>query len=165
MSSNYHVLCLSHDPSLVVGEYGNRPEPALEAIGAGIEGHAGCDLVVGRYSYPLVAVCCPASRDQPAKLRCCHGGPSWVDRDWLRLLAAAYQSTDPLMAVEVKRSARSCWPWERLRRLRLELEIGLQVSGGGMQQCPRCRHPAHGDFCGVTDGINCCACSGNITSI
>jgi hypothetical protein len=28
--------------------------------------------------------------------------------------------------------------------------------------CPRCPHPAHGQFCGVTEGINCCGCTGNV---
>ncbi|MEC4016108.1 hypothetical protein [Streptomyces sp. H27-D2] len=126
MSSSYHVLCLSHDPSIIASEYGHRPEPALEAITAGIDGHTGCDLVVGRYSYPLVEVGCPATRDQPAKLRCCHGGPQWIDRDWLRLLAAGYQTTDPLVDAAVKKVSGLCWPWERLRRLRFELEVELR---------------------------------------
>lgn len=126
MSSSYHVLCLSHDPSIIASEHGHRPEPALEAIAAGVDGHAGCDLVVGRYSYPLVGACCPASPDQPAKLRCSHGRPQWIDRDWLRLLAAGYQTTDSLMEAEVKRSGDSCWPWERLRRLCVELDVELR---------------------------------------
>lgn len=126
MSSSYYVLCMSHDPAIQLGDYGNRPEPALEAIAAGVDGHAGCDLAVGRYSYPLVGVCCPASRDQTAKLRCCHGSPVWVDRDWLRLLAAGYQTTDPLVEEAVKKVSGLCWPWERLRRLRFELEVELR---------------------------------------
>ncbi|CAM5625581.1 hypothetical protein STENM36S_03965 [Streptomyces tendae] len=126
MSSSYHVLCLSHDPTIIAGEYGHRPEPALEAIAAGIDGHARCDLVVGRYSYPLVEVGCPASRDQPAKLGCCHGGPVWLDRDWLRLLTAGYQTTDPLVEAAVKKVSSLCWPWERLRRLRMELDVELR---------------------------------------
>lgn len=131
MSSTYRILCLSHDPALVVETPDwNRPEPAEAAIRDGIDGHRTCDLMIGRYSYPLVGVCCPASRDQPAKLRCCHGGPQWIDRDWLRLLAAGYQTTDPLVEAEVKRSSDSCLPWERLRRLRDELDLTVKETTG-----------------------------------
>ncbi|MEV5677046.1 hypothetical protein [Streptomyces sp. NPDC052179] len=36
----------------------------------------------------------------------------------LRLLAAGYQSDDPAVQAAVKAGRFSCWPWDRLRRLR-----------------------------------------------
>lgn len=127
MSSTYSVLCLSHDPAITVHDPGyNRPEQAEAAIRDGVNGHEHCDLMIGRYSYPLVELGCPASRDQPVKLRCTHGGTSWTDSEWLRLLAAAYQSTDPAMGEAIKAGYHGCLPWERLRRLRVELGITVK---------------------------------------
>ncbi|MGW0566109.1 hypothetical protein [Streptomyces tauricus] len=126
MSSNYLVLCLSHDPAIVAfdGDF-NQPEMAEEKIREGIEGHTGCDLAIGRYSYPLVELGCPASRDQPANLTCCHGSTVWTQKEWLVLLAAAYQATDPAVTAAVGAHRRPCLPWDRLRRLRDELEFPI----------------------------------------
>lgn len=126
MSSTYRILCLSHDPALVEGEYASTTE-AEAAVAAGVEGHQRCDLLIGRYSYPLVEVGCPASKYQPADLHCCHGGTVWADAHWLLLAAAAYQSSDAEVTAAVARLGRRCWPWERLRRLREEL--GFTVRG------------------------------------
>jgi hypothetical protein len=82
--------------------------------------------MIGRYSYPLVALGCPPTRDQPAKLRCCHGGTKWTDKEWLLLLAAAYQSEDPAVQQAVKDGYHHCLPWERLKRLRAELGITVK---------------------------------------
>ncbi|MFJ8727787.1 hypothetical protein [Streptomyces sp. NPDC093269] len=127
MSSTYRILCLSHDPALTIDtpDY-NRPEQAEEAIRAGIDGHTTCDLAIGRYSYPLVDLGCPASRDQPAQLRCHHGSTIWTDKDWLLLLAAAYQSDDPTMQQAIKAGHHDCLPWERLQRLRNELDLPIK---------------------------------------
>lgn len=160
MSSSYYILCLSHDPAIQLADY-NRPELAVEAVAAGVDGHPHCDLAIGRYSYPLVEVGCPASRDQPAKLRCCHSGPKWVDTDWLRLLAAGYQTTDPLVEATVKRVSALCWPWRRLQRLHVELGIDLRTPQPDREKCPRCSHPTHREFCGITKGIEQCACTGD----
>ncbi|MFD3740460.1 hypothetical protein [Streptomyces sp. NPDC058629] len=126
MSSTYRVLCLSHDPAMVIDRDWHRPEGAEEAVAAGIDGHPHCDLIIGAFSYPLVRIGCPTTRHQPAKLPCCHGGTSWVDRDWLRVLAAGYQTTDPLVEAAVKKAHTMCWPWERLLRLREELALQLR---------------------------------------
>ncbi|MFI7890864.1 hypothetical protein ACIFUY_06325 [Streptomyces sp. CACIS-1.16CA] len=126
MSRTYRVLCLSHDPAIVIERDWHRPEGAEEAVAAGIDGHPLCDLIIGAFSYPLVEVGCPASRHQPTKLPCCHGGTSWVDRDWLRVLAAGYQTTDPLVEAAVKKAYTTCWPWDRLLRLRDELDFQLR---------------------------------------
>lgn len=125
MSSVYRVLCLSHDPAIEVSEH-DRPEGAEAVIRDGITEHEHCDLAIGRYSYPLVELGCPASRDQPANLRCHHGATDWTDKAWLLLLAAAYQSTDPDMRQAITAGYHHCLPWERLRRLRLELGITVK---------------------------------------
>ncbi|MEU9640937.1 hypothetical protein [Streptomyces sp. NPDC048188] len=126
MSSTYRILCLSHDPALVEGEYASSTE-AEAAVATGVEGHRRCDLLIGRYSYPLVEVGCPASKYQAADLLCCHGEAMWVDAEWLLLLAAAHQSSDEGVTAAVGRFGRHCWQWERLRRLRDEL--GFTVRG------------------------------------
>lgn len=126
MSSKYSILCLSHDPATIAfdGDF-NQPEMAEEKIREGVEGHAGCDLAIGRYSYPLIELGCPASQDQPANLRCHHSSTQWTDSEWLRLLAVAYQSTDSSLPAVVQAGRYSCLPWERLRRLRDELNFPI----------------------------------------
>ncbi|MHB9857651.1 hypothetical protein [Streptomyces sp. YIM S03343] len=125
MSSTYAILCLSHDPATLHGEY-TTPEAAETAIRNGIDGHPHCDLMIGRFSYPLVELGCPPSRDRKVQQRCYHGTTVWTDSDWLRLLAAAYQSTDPAVLAAVKAGHHGCLPWERLRRLRVELGFELK---------------------------------------
>lgn len=127
MSSSYYILCLSHDPAITVNDPGyNRPEAAEEAIRDRPAGHEHCDLMIGRYSYPLVELGCPPSRDQRTKLGCCHGITVWTDKKWLLLLAAAYQSSDPAVQQAVKDGRHPCLPWERLQRLRVELDIEVK---------------------------------------
>ena len=131
MSSTYYVLCLSHDPAITVNDPGyNRPEDAEEAIRDRPTGHEHCDLMIGRYSYPLVELGCPPSRDQPTQLGCTHGGTTWTDAKWLRLLAAAYQTADPAVQKTVGDGRHWCLPWERLRRLRVELGIEMKERPG-----------------------------------
>ncbi|MFD7609682.1 hypothetical protein [Streptomyces sp. NPDC059828] len=120
MSSTYRILCLSHDPAVLHGEY-RTPEDATQHITEGVEGHPACDLLIGRYSYPLVEAGCPASRHQPAKLTCRHGDTVWAQSDVLRLLVAAYQSHDEIVRAAVKPFEGRCWTQERLHRLRDEL--------------------------------------------
>lgn len=137
MSSTYRILCLSHDPATTHGEY-RSPNDAQTAIAVGVDGHPNCDLLIGRFSYPLVEAGCPASRHQPAKLRCCHGGTVWADADVLRLLAAGYQSQDEAVRAAMKQFEFRCWSWERLRRLRDELGFDDHVamtSGTEHQTC------------------------------
>lgn len=123
MSSVYSVLCLSHDPAITAAYDCGSPENAAQAITEGIDGHEHCDLLIGRFSYPLVEAGCPCSKDQPVNFRCHHGGTVWADADWLRLLSAAYESDDEVVRAATKRFESRCWSPERLRRLRGELGI------------------------------------------
>jgi hypothetical protein len=131
VSSTYRILCLSHDPAITVNDPGyNRAEDAERAIRERPTDHEHCDLVIGRYSAAFVELGCPTSRGQPehlrpSLLRCYHGGTKWTDMDWLLLLAAAYQSTDPGVQKAITDGRHGCLPWERLRRLRAELGITL----------------------------------------
>jgi hypothetical protein len=124
VSSTYRILCLNHDPALVLrdAEY-NSADDAVAAISEGVDGHPGCDLIAGAYCHPLITVYCPATRERPANRACFHRLTTQTDTVWLRLLAAAHQSTDP--AVQTLAAARPlpdpCWPWNRLQRLRNEL--------------------------------------------
>lgn len=134
MSSTYYILCLSHDPAITVNDPGyNSAAEAEAAVRDRPEGtaHSHCDLMIGRYSYPLVELGCPRSADQPdalrpGTLRCYHGGTQWVAKEWLLLAAAAYQSDDPAIREAVERGGHSCVSWERLRRLRVELGITVK---------------------------------------
>ena len=137
MSSTYRILCLSHDPATIIETPDwNRPEQAEAAIQAGIDGHPACDLAIGRYSYPLVELGCPSTLGRrtpprPNGITCCHGSTVWVDRDWLWVLAAAYQSSDPSVVAAVERGhQRQCLPWERLKRLRNELDFAVKEQPG-----------------------------------
>jgi hypothetical protein len=125
VSSTYRILCLSHDPALTVGEYSAREE-AEGAIRDGVEDHPRCDLLIGRYSYPLVEVGCPRSigrnREGPNR-HTVHGATQWVDVVWLRLLAAVQQSGIEPMQALTREAHLSCWSPERLRRLRDELGV------------------------------------------
>lgn len=133
MSSTYKLLCLNHDPAIVIpGPDWNTPEPAIAAALEPamhdwlVEDHGQCDLLVGRYSYPLVEVCCPAHRK---KCSTWHQGPVWIDADWLRLLRAgmALVEDDAQMKAAVGRvqSHHACWTPARIHRLRTELpEVG-----------------------------------------
>lgn len=132
MSSTYRILCLSHDPAIIAVDDFQRPEAAEAAITAGVTDHTSCDLVIGRYSYPLIELGCPAAQGRPKRLRpgvvtCYHGSTEWIDRDWMWILAAAYQSPDPDMRAAIEKGHRQqCLPWERLRRLRAELDITVK---------------------------------------
>lgn len=128
MSSTFRVLCLSHDPAIVAadGDW-NRPEMAEAAIRDGIEGHENCDLVIGRYSYPLVELGCPPSSSAPrvGQHRCGYHphNTNWADITWLWLLALAQQEPDDSPLRRAAARARDCWSTERLYRLRNEFDF------------------------------------------
>lgn len=135
MSSTYRILCLSHDPAITLEaewQSGAGGRETAEAIAANpgehkeTVDHVGCDLLIGRYSYPLVEVGCPG---QPV-----HGKPRhhpwhprahWTDVTWLRLAAAAIGLYEPTVEIaDALKGIAGCWSPERLRRLRNELRTG-----------------------------------------
>ncbi|MGW3321104.1 hypothetical protein [Streptomyces virginiae] len=126
MSSTYYILCLSHDPATVEGEC-HTAEEAEQRIADGLETHPNCDLAISRHSGAVCEVGCHASKHRKTNLRCYHGGTLWTDADWLLLLAAAHQTTDPTVAAVAARAGHRCWPPERLQRLRLELDLPAAV--------------------------------------
>jgi hypothetical protein len=136
VSSIYRILCLSHDPAIVI-EYpewhsGADGRNAMEAALAGIDSddrfiaHQGCALVGGRYSSPLIEVYCPPARDGWPGHYPRHSVGRWIDTIWLRLLSAVHVAADfsadtPITAALAQ--VDGCWSRERLRQLRFELEI------------------------------------------
>ena len=128
MSSVYRVLCLSHDPAIELTEEwrsgaNGRDEiitAVLDRSGTELRSHPHCDLMVGKYSYPLVEVCCPVpATAPPTNLRnCCHAYPQWIDVKWLRLLFHAYAEHGSPVADAAAEMCRGCWSRERVRRLR-----------------------------------------------
>jgi hypothetical protein len=127
VSSTYHVLCLSHDPAIIVssGEWNNAAEAIERAGDPGrfddMAAHQNCDLLVGRYSYPLVEVGCPPRENSATG--CVHLHAQWLRVEWVRLLAACLDvEPAPLRAaVEELTRHHRCWSRERIQRLRSEL--------------------------------------------
>lgn len=120
MSSNYHPICLSHDPAIVLDQELRR-EDTDTITRAQINGHEHCDIVIGRFSYPLIEVACLGRQlAEPTGCKAYHSGVKWIDANWLRLLHAATPHAD---AALLDRSTFRCWPPERLTRLREELGL------------------------------------------
>jgi hypothetical protein len=135
VSSVYHVLCMSHDPAIQVARWENDGRD--EAIAAALDPashedlvrHEHCDLLVGRYSYPLVELCCPARRGMGlAHGR--HSGEQWIDKDYLLLLSAAMdvEGNEALDAAVERVTRFGCWTEQRIRRLRIELGIEVPAA-------------------------------------
>lgn len=130
MSSEYRVICMSHDPAFEVDHDWPDPEKALASIrDRRHDDHPSCDLVVGRWSGGPVELCCPGSPPGPGSTvdtrRHHHGwhrDPLWTDAGWLRLLIHA--------GADLASRARvyPCWSFERAFRLRNVL--GVNVAGG-----------------------------------
>ncbi len=136
MSSDYKILCVSHDPAIVIesdawhSSTGGRQrviEIAADPVGRDETSvHATCDLLVGRYSYPLIEVACPPSLRQNVNYRHSYSHPHegrWVDAAWLRLLYHAYACNDPAVLDAAGRAGYSCWTALRINRLRIELGL------------------------------------------
>ena len=114
MSSQYKLICLSHDPGIEIGP--DDWYTAEQAIGSialrsgPASDHKSCDLVIGRYSYPIIDVCCTGCSNAGY-----HIAPQWTRAGWLRLLSQSRQNddqTDKLIGNDA-----GCWPAERLKRL------------------------------------------------
>ncbi|MEU0098277.1 hypothetical protein [Streptomyces sp. NPDC006267] len=126
MSSTYYVLCVSHDPAILSAEHRTGGD-AAETIKSGSDLHPGCDLVIERVSGGPVEIGCPPASSRSAGPRCYHRDVEWVEVEWLRLLSRGYTSTDPKVAEAVRRGRFTCWPQERLHRLRGSLGIEDEV--------------------------------------
>jgi hypothetical protein len=135
VSSTYRVLCLAHEPALTLAPEWSRPEDAEMAVAKptednGLAEHADCDLLIGRYSYPLIEVGCPASKKGlPASHYPYHPHDTeWMDIAWLRLLWMARDylanDEDPYLRMAVDK-APGCWSAQRLTRLAPELRLEL----------------------------------------
>lgn len=137
MSSLYRVLCVSHDPAILIDRAEWATASELEAALADVagcellQGHERCDLLGGRYSYPLIEVYCPPARDdvprQPRQPWHPHSG-HWVDAAFLRLALAAQVEWPAQDLAKEPYFVPGCWSSDRVRRLRLEL--GMATGGG-----------------------------------
>lgn len=130
MSSDYRVLCMSHDPAIVIDHEWPEAAAAIAAVRDRIPGepladHMHCDLLVGRYSAALVEVCCPGGEHAEGRIRM-HVNARWIDVDWLGLLHRAYASDDASVR-DAAGSLSDCWTAARVARLRSQV--------GGMTSC------------------------------
>jgi hypothetical protein len=126
--STFRILCLNHDPAIrIAGDFtahevavaaARNPEPYGEQLGL----HAGCDLLIGEYSYPLVEVCCPGHQGLGEDGHDDHDQPRWIRTEWLHLIVMSYRvkPTDGLN-VTIGGAESGCWTPQRIHRLRSEL--------------------------------------------
>jgi hypothetical protein len=118
VSSRYTIICLTHDPAInESGSDWGDLESALGHVLLGTgpaEAHRSCDVVIGRWSYPLIEVYCPPTFNRPASA-CAHSGVRDTPVGWLRLLHHSRindDQTDRLVGHDA-----SCWTAARLDRL------------------------------------------------
>lgn len=127
MSSQYKLICLSHNPGIEIGP--DDWYTAEQAIGSialrsgPATDHKACDLVIGRYSYPIIEVCCPGCRNSGGY----HAAPKTTEVGWLRLLWHSRQNNDA--TDKLIRSDAQCWPTERLDRLAPLLGVDEALNG------------------------------------
>lgn len=124
MSSRYSPICLSHDPGIILDpEFTYAEANALNSRDR-FDGHETCDIVIGRFSYPLIEVACLGSQlPGPTGCKNTHRSPEWIDRGWLRLLFAATTPPNAVHPEVLRPLVGGCWPLERLSRLRNELGL------------------------------------------
>lgn len=126
MSSIYRPICMSHEPALVINsEYTDRTlfeavlaNPTSADPGGDLERHAGCDLLGGAFSYPLVEVYCPPRKAPVIR----HTYGHWIDVGWLRLVhltATTWPNSEAL--AQAHRALPMCWQPHRVARLAAEL--------------------------------------------
>lgn len=118
MSSTYYLLCMSHNPATTITELGD-PESIWRPDDLDKQ-HPNCDFVITRLSGGLVEVGCPG-------VKCPTGGHNsiqWAQADWLRILSY-FEPDDPRPDLQklFKRNTLQCWSYDRLYRLRYELEF------------------------------------------
>jgi hypothetical protein len=155
VSSDYRILCLTHDPALRLGEEDRwlRPEPAFAAVADPgscdlTAAHTGCDLLVERHSGSLIEMACPPSKTPDARTGPSHTGwhrdPKWIGVEWLRLLWHASQlsgASEGLVAARSDAARSGCWPISRVDRLRYEIGA-VAVGEPPTSCCPACDQAA-----------------------
>lgn len=141
MSSVYRLLCLAHDPAIVISGSAfcewSDPAPAIQAAlrlttnDTVSQQHPDCPLMVGRYSGSLVELCCPAGHGDTAARHFAggmHVASEWVDVLWLRLLWHSLRvgeagGNGELLQAAWAANNMGCWPSYVLHRLRYELQL------------------------------------------
>lgn len=114
MSTIWRGICLSHTPaiefdmldggyeikqaSLAVAKWRDRSPDTF---------HHDCDIVIGGYSYPLVAVVCPCTNNQRDKV--------WPIEELRLVQAAALAGIHSEVAGWLRHN--SCWTLERLAKV------------------------------------------------
>jgi len=115
MSSEYTIICVSHDPAINIVDWDvfRSPEDALAVAHDRpdthhfMSQHKNCDLLVGRESGALVEVACPGSigRALPPGAGCrgyhMHTFATWTGVGWLRLLAMAFARGEDVSALKL----------------------------------------------------------------
>jgi len=127
VSSTYRIFCLSHDPAVEavpLSDGWNSSAAAEQAAINGVPGHEECDVLILRYSGALVEIGCPNRRQDPHGRRHPHA-TQWVDAIWLKLLSLAQRAPEgsPQRVLAERAPMPGCWWPERLRRLRVELDV------------------------------------------
>jgi len=118
VSSTYRAICLGHDPAIELDPEWNDPETALAAVTdrtGPLETHQKCDLLIGRYSSPIVELGCPAGAMHPGLWH--PHRAEWIDAGWLRLVIAAVKTDDP-RTLKAAGEVRGCWRPGRVVALR-----------------------------------------------
>lgn len=127
MSSNYHAICLSHDPALILGGLADGSRDHAAALAYGRQEHPRCVLLIGRWSGGLVGVCCPGQAAYPPEHPAppthsgWHRDDQWIEASWLRLLALSDET------MRAKAGRTDCWTYDTARRLWVVL--GLAEAG------------------------------------
>ena len=133
MSSAYRILCLSHDPAIDASPDASSLGAAWYAYVEARHAHPHCDLVIGRYSYPLVEVFCPTNSGGSHV----HSVTMSIDARWLRLLlAASTAAPGTALALAIEGLPR-CWTIERVKRLAIELDGPVDLGSPPSTATPR----------------------------
>lgn len=100
MSSTYRVLCVSHNPAIDTGvechssQYDDKY--ALEMLSEASKQHPECDLIIGRYSYPLIQI----------GIRTAQNKIAWMDKGWIiQLLEDNFSSQLLTLESEVRETS------------------------------------------------------------
>lgn len=117
MSSSYYILCMSHEPAIIVQDHHNSRREADAAIAVGYETHPGCDFLIMRVSGAPVEFICTGQTEA-----CRHDYAEEVGADWLRILRY-FQPTEDLeyLAKIRQRPTLRHWTDKRLERLAAHL--------------------------------------------